>query len=71
MSEKIGQLKMKSELKKKMKAYIKTYSEYYGYEEGEYIPCRVCGAESVDIHHIVLKGMGGAKAREEQRQGIT
>jgi len=41
-----------------MKPYTKTYHDYYGYWYGEDIPCRVCHAVSVDVHHIIPKGMG-------------
>lgn len=39
--------------------YKQVYFDYFGYDYGEFIPCEVCGAEAVDIHHIEARGMGG------------
>lgn len=33
--------------------------DYFGYDETDFIPCEVCGAPSVDIHHANARGMGG------------
>jgi len=41
-----------------MKKHVKMYLDHY-HLHGEFIPCNVCGKESVDIHHIEPKGMGG------------
>ena len=38
--------------KLKMKSYTKKYLDYFGYDEGDFIPCELCGARAVDIHHI-------------------
>lgn len=35
-----------------------------GYTEG-YVPCEVCTAPAVDIHHIRSRGMGGTKREED------
>lgn len=52
----------KSSAKKKLVApdYKKVYFTFFGFTEGDFIPCEVCEAESVDIHHIHPKGMGGS-----------
>ncbi len=42
-----------------MKPYVKMYLDYHGLTEGDFIPCKVCGNEAVDVHHIEPKGMGG------------
>jgi len=42
-----------------MKPYVKLYLDHHGLHGEDYIPCKVCGAEGVDIHHIDPKGMGG------------
>ena len=34
---------------------------HFGYTIADFIPCEVCGAKAVDIHHIKYKGMGGSK----------
>lgn len=47
----------------KMKAnphkHKEIYWKYFGYDPGDFIACEVCGNESVDIHHIDARGMGG------------
>lgn len=43
-----------------MVRHKKIYCEYFGFEKGEFIPCEVCGAEAVDLHHIQRRGMGGS-----------
>ena len=35
-----------------------------GYDETDWIPCEVCGAKAVDIHHIEARGMGGSKTKD-------
>jgi hypothetical protein len=42
-----------------MKNYVKIYFDYFGYDESDFIPCEVCGAKSVDLHHIEARSMGG------------
>ena len=32
-----------------------------GYDITDFIPCEICGAKAVDIHHIEARGMGGSK----------
>lgn len=44
-----------------MKPYVKTYLNHFGYGETDFIPCEICGAKAVDIHHINCRGMGGSK----------
>ena len=34
-----------------------------GYDETDFIPCEVCGAQAIDIHHIEARGMGGTKKK--------
>ena len=46
-----------------MKNHVKVYMSYYGYGEEDIIPC-VCGKKAVDIHHLVPRGMGGSKLRD-------
>lgn len=38
-----------------------------GYDESDFIPCEVCGAKAVDIHHIEARGMGGRNEKEANR----
>lgn len=35
-----------------MKNYTKTYMQHFGYDTSDFIPCEVCEAKAVDIHHI-------------------
>jgi len=44
-----------------MKPYTKTYLNHFGYGEQDFIPCEICKARAVDIHHIEARGMGGSK----------
>ena len=44
-----------------MKKHTKIYLEGMGYDVTDWIPCEVCGATAVDIHHIDSRGMGGSK----------
>lgn len=39
--------------------------DYFGYGPEDYIPCEVCGNKAVDIHHIVARGMGSGKGKDE------
>ena len=44
-----------------MKKHTKVYLDHFGYDKTDFIPCEVCGAQAVDIHHIQARGMGGNK----------
>jgi hypothetical protein len=44
-----------------VKKHTKVYLDYFGYDKSDFIPCEVCGAQAVDIHHIEARGMGGSK----------
>ena len=36
-----------------MQKHTKVYMKFFGYEEGDYIPCEMeCGSRAVDIHHL-------------------
>ena len=47
-----------------MKAYIKTYLDFFGYGEEDVILCEICKSQAKQIHHIHLKKMGGQKTYE-------
>jgi 5-methylcytosine-specific restriction endonuclease McrA len=47
-----------------LKKHTKIYLDYFGYYPGEHIPCEMCGATAVDIHHIKARGMGGSKTKD-------
>jgi len=42
-----------------MTKYLKTYLDYFGMDTSDFIPCEICMAKAVDIHHIEARGMGG------------
>ena len=43
-----------------MVKHKKIYLDYFGYDEGTFVPCEICNRPSVDIHHIDCRGMGGS-----------
>ena len=47
-----------------MKKYVKTYLDYFGYDQSSWIACEMCGQTAVDINHIDAKGMGGSKLKD-------
>jgi hypothetical protein len=47
-----------------MKKYVKTYLDYFGYDQSSWIPCEMCGQTAVDINHIDARGMGGSKLKD-------
>jgi hypothetical protein len=42
-----------------MRPYTRLYMTKMGYDESDFIPCEICKAKAVDIHHINARGMGG------------
>lgn len=44
-----------------MKPHTKIYLNHFKLKGEDFIPCEVCGAKAVDIHHIDSRGMGGSK----------
>jgi 5-methylcytosine-specific restriction endonuclease McrA len=44
-----------------MKKHTQIYLKAMGYDTTDFIPCEVCQAKAVDIHHIEARGMGGSK----------
>ena len=44
-----------------MQKHTKIYLKHFGYDVASFVPCEVCGAKAVDIHHIEPRGMGGSK----------
>lgn len=47
-----------------MKKHTEIYMDYFGYDKTDFIPCEVCESQSVDIHHIKPRGMGGSKTKD-------
>jgi 5-methylcytosine-specific restriction endonuclease McrA len=44
-----------------MKKHTQIYLQGMGYKKTDFVPCEVCGAQAVDVHHIEARGMGGNK----------
>jgi 5-methylcytosine-specific restriction endonuclease McrA len=44
-----------------MKNHTKVYFKHFGYDVSDFIPCEICNAKAVDIHHIDARGMGGSE----------
>ena len=57
----LTQLNQQSELLKK---HTKIYLDFFGFDELDFVPCEICGAQAVDIHHIKAREMGGSKHRD-------
>jgi 5-methylcytosine-specific restriction endonuclease McrA len=47
-----------------LKKHTKLYLAYFGFDVSDFIPCEICNAQAVDIHHIECRGMGGTKEVE-------
>ena len=44
-----------------MRKHTQIYLQGMGYKTTGFIPCEVCEAQAVDVHHIEARGMGGNK----------
>jgi len=42
-----------------VKKHTKIYMQHFNYVLDDFIPCEICGARAVDIHHIHRRGIGG------------
>jgi hypothetical protein len=47
-----------------MKKHTKIYLKEMGFTDTCFIPCEICNSKSVDIHHLISKGMGGSKTKD-------
>ena len=47
-----------------MRPYTRLYMTKMGYDESDFIPCEICKAKAVDIHHINARGMGGTGTKD-------
>ena len=43
-----------------MEKYKEVYLKFFGYGEQDFVPCEVCNAKAVDIHHIIFRSQGGS-----------
>jgi 5-methylcytosine-specific restriction endonuclease McrA len=44
-----------------VKSYTKAYFKAFGYTVADFIPCEVCSAKAVDIHHIEARSIAAEK----------
>jgi 5-methylcytosine-specific restriction endonuclease McrA len=44
-----------------MQKHTQIYLQGMGYKKTDFVPCEVCGAQAVDVHHIEARGIGGTK----------
>lgn len=49
-----------------MQNHTKIYLDFYQFDPSSFIPCMVCGARAVDIHHIIPRSKFGKKRKAEQ-----
>jgi len=49
----------------KMQLHTKTYLNFFGYDENEYIPCEMCQDKAVDIHHLIKRSKIGSKKERD------
>jgi hypothetical protein len=54
-----------------VKPYKRIYLEARNLTQNDFIPCEVCAAPAVDIHHIQARGMGGSKLRDNPENLIA
>ena len=47
-----------------MVKYKQVYLDYYGLDVTDFIGCEICGKTAVDIHHLIIKGMGGSRTKD-------
>jgi HNH endonuclease len=47
-----------------MKNHTKVYMKFFGFDVSDFIPCEVCGARCIDVHHIESRGMGGSSDKD-------
>jgi len=47
-----------------MRIHTKVYMDYFKYDISDHIPCEICLAPAVDIHHIEARGMGGTTTKD-------
>lgn len=47
-----------------MVKHKKNYLEFFGYTEGDWIPCENCGRGAVEFHHLLFRSKGGGDEAE-------
>lgn len=49
-----------------MQPHVRNYLQAFGYSGFEFIPCEVCGAQSIDVHHVEFRSHFGSKRAAER-----
>lgn len=49
-----------------MEKHVANYFKAFGFDKGDFIPCELCGAASVDIHHIEPRSKFGTSMLHDQ-----
>lgn len=47
-----------------MKKHTQVYMKFFNYGIEDFIPCEICQARCVDVHHIENRGMGGSEKHD-------
>lgn len=50
-----------------MKFHTKVYMLAFGYTIADFMPCEMCGAKAVDVHHIENRKSGGDPLGEKDK----
>jgi hypothetical protein len=48
-----------------MRNHTKVYFDFFNYGEQDFIPCEMCGARAVDIHHLTKQSKFGKKKEKD------
>lgn len=54
-----------------MQRHVKNYLKAMGYDTSSFMPCEVCTASSVDVHHIEPRSKFGKKRKAEQNDPLN
>lgn len=49
-----------------MQKHVENYFNAFGYTVADFIPCEVCGAKSVDIHHVERRSSFGSRNAKQK-----
>ena len=47
-----------------MQKHTKIYLDYYNLDQSDFIGCEICQKKATEIHHLIIKGMGGSKTKD-------
>lgn len=49
-----------------MEKHVANYFKAFGYDKSSFIPCEVCSAQSVDLHHVEPRSKFGSTQKHLQ-----